>query len=226
MSTTTLATIATKSLYRRSHLYLSSTPNSPVELIPQTSGPSAQPPQIAILGPPPPKAPLAWLWKCHQCGRSYSLAVTRRCLDDGHHFCAGDHTVTRTVRGRRMKRRCRGKACTSEFDYAGWSAWGQWRANELRLRGEDDMKDDENGIVRQNCERNCLYPSQCRWGTPVKVSTTVGVIVETVEVDANGDIGAGDANATAAEVITGHIAMHVDEVDVADGSSDHIGAAF
>lgn len=125
-----------------------------------------------------------------------------------------------------MKRRYRGKACTSEFDYAGWSAWGQWRANELRLRGEDNMTDDEDGVVRQNCERNCLYPSQCRWGTPVKVPTTVGVIAETVEVDANEDIGAVDATAVAAEVKLGDTAMDVDGMDVADGSSGHIGAAF
>lgn len=126
-----------------------------------------------------------------------------------------------------MRRRCRGKACTSEFDYAGWSTWGQWRANELRLRGEDDMiVDDDGGVVHQNCEKNCRYPSQCRWGISANVPTTVGVLVERVVVDANEEIDAGDTTTESAEVLTSNVAVDVDGVSLGDIASDLIRAAF
>ena len=38
--------------------------------------------------PPPPSNPYPWLWKCHLCNSIYRLGVTRRCLEDGHFFCA------------------------------------------------------------------------------------------------------------------------------------------
>lgn len=120
-----------------------------------------------------------------------------------------------------MKRRCRGKACTSEFDYAGWSAWGQWRANELKLRGGDDGKDEEDGVVHRDCENNCRFPSQCRWGTPVSNPTTAEVIVETIEADAN-----GDAVADSAKVLKTDMVMDVHETDLDNISSDVIGVAF
>ncbi|WPH00168.1 Hypothetical protein R9X50_00299100 [Acrodontium crateriforme] len=79
--------------------------------------------------PAAPRNPVPWLWQCHICSRVYQLTVTRRCLDDGHFFCAG----TTTVKKRRRSgtgggvRVVKHKACASEFDYAGWKAWGQWR---------------------------------------------------------------------------------------------------
>ena len=52
--------------------------------------------------------------------------MTRRCLDDGHYFCAGTTTVKRSKRTGN-KKTIRHKACASEFDYQGWNAWGTWR---------------------------------------------------------------------------------------------------
>lgn len=74
---------------------------------------------------------MKWLWACHICHRQYNLSVTRRCLDDGHYFCAG----TSVVRSRRdgTKKLRRHKACASEFDYAGWKEWGVWKRNLLTL---------------------------------------------------------------------------------------------
>ena len=81
--------------------------------------------------PPPTRQPMKWLWACHICHRQYNLSVTRRCLDDGHYFCAG----TSVVRSRKdgTKRLRRHKACSSEFDYAGWKDWGVWKRNLLTL---------------------------------------------------------------------------------------------
>lgn len=59
------------------------------------------------------------------CNRVYKLGVTRRCLDDGHFFCAGTTVVKRSRKtGKQLVRH---KACASEFDYQGWKAWGTWR---------------------------------------------------------------------------------------------------
>ena len=77
---------------------------------------------------PPPTEPLNWLWQCHICNRVYQLGVTRRCLDDGHNFCAGTTTVKRSKRTG-YRKTTRHKACASEFDYQGWKAWGVWRRN-------------------------------------------------------------------------------------------------
>ncbi|CAD0091282.1 unnamed protein product [Aureobasidium vineae] len=81
--------------------------------------------------PPPTRQPMKWLWACHLCNRQYNLSVTRRCLDDGHYFCAG----TSMVRSRKdgLKKLKRHKACSSEFDYAGWKDWGVWKCNLLTL---------------------------------------------------------------------------------------------
>ncbi|EME42169.1 hypothetical protein DOTSEDRAFT_36094 [Dothistroma septosporum NZE10] len=79
----------------------------------------------AQLQPPPPE-PLHWLWQCHRCNRVYHLGVTRRCLDDGHFFCAGTTVVKRSKKDG-YKKTIRHRACASEFDYQGWKAWGNWR---------------------------------------------------------------------------------------------------
>ncbi|KAM3414136.1 hypothetical protein BST61_g10794 [Cercospora zeina] len=75
---------------------------------------------------PPPANPLHWLWQCHKCNRVYQLGVTRRCLDDGHFFCAGT-TVVKKGRGKNGRVVRRHAACASEFDYQGWKQWGVWR---------------------------------------------------------------------------------------------------
>jgi hypothetical protein len=107
--------------------------------------------------PPPTRQPMKWLWACHLCNRQYNLSVTRRCLDDGHYFCAG----TSVVRSRKdgVKRLRRHKACASEFDYAGWKDWGVWKRNLLTLTEQqkqrnspcdsvfDDSEDDDLGEI-------------------------------------------------------------------------------
>ena len=82
-----------------------------------------------ILTPPPPTLPPAWLWSCHICHTNYPLGATRRCLIDGHRFCAG--TVTTNKRTGRSRR---STPCGSVFDYVGWRAYGDWRRTEARAR--------------------------------------------------------------------------------------------
>jgi hypothetical protein len=65
------------------------------------------------------------------CHRQYNFSVTRRCLDDGHYFCAGTSVVRSRKDGSRRLRRH--KACASEFDYAGWKDRGVWKRNLLTL---------------------------------------------------------------------------------------------
>ncbi|KJX95010.1 hypothetical protein TI39_contig4143g00011 [Zymoseptoria brevis] len=120
--------------YRSSFLAIPPTPFSP--RLPIT--PPASPPkqhrltdrtkrlQPANTYPPPPSPPLHWLWQCHKCNRVYQLGITRRCLDDGHLFCAGTTVMKRSKRNG-YKKTLRHQACASEFDYQGWKAWGTWR---------------------------------------------------------------------------------------------------
>ncbi|KAK4613279.1 hypothetical protein CLAFUW4_09496 [Fulvia fulva] len=120
--------------FKSSHLAIPPTPFSP--LLPISPPPHMQKfskptndnsklKATAQLQPPPPE-PLHWLWQCHRCNRVYQLGVTRRCLDDGHLFCAGTTVVKRSKRNG-YKKTLRHQACASEFDYQGWKAWGKWR---------------------------------------------------------------------------------------------------
>ena len=123
----------------------------------------------------PPSTPLPWLWQCHLCNRTYAVGVTRRCLEDGHIFCAGEPSTT-TIRGgakRRVKQRKRGKACASEFDYQGWKAWGEWRRKEMAARTAS-IGVPQRPKMKKDCEHRCDYPSDCRWGnhaTPASPTT-------------------------------------------------------
>ena len=115
--------------YKSSHLAIPPSPFSPkFPIVRPGSPPPAQRkrsrPRIEM--PPPPPDPMNWLWQCHLCNRVYQLGVTRRCLDDGHYFCAGTTTVKRSKRTGN-KKTIRHKACASEFDYQAWKAWGTWR---------------------------------------------------------------------------------------------------
>lgn len=151
--------------------------------------------------PPPTRDPMRWLWVCHICHRSYSLGVTRRCLDDGHFFCAGTSTVRSRRDGSRKVRRHR--ACSSEFDYAGWKDWGVWRRNvaagtEQREASRDSVfegdseEDEEEGdveeivaarpvLLHKDCWNRCDYPSECRWGKQFGVDTPVQVSFPTLD---------------------------------------------
>src|ERR1700712_4611649 len=115
--------------FRSSNLAIPPSPFSPkLPITPPASPPkraaSLERPKTNLELSPPPSDPLRWLWQCHICNRVYQLGVTRRCLDDGHMFCAGTTTVKRSRKTN--KRVMRHKACASEFDYQGWKAWGTW----------------------------------------------------------------------------------------------------
>lgn len=58
-------------------------------------------------------------------------------------------------------------ACGSEFDYAGWKAWGAWRQGATR-----SYPPLTNG--GKNCAQDCAYPSECRWGGRRAVERPVG----------------------------------------------------
>ena len=93
---------------------------------PHTPTPVSSPPSTSNITTTP-DSPLPWLWTCHSCHTSYPLGATRRCLDDGHTFCAGVSSVKRRGRNGVRKERRRSRACGSEFDYSGWKAWSRWR---------------------------------------------------------------------------------------------------
>lgn len=124
---------------------------------------------------PVPQTPLTWQWTCHACHTPYALGATRRCLEDGHFFCAGESVVRRRGKTRRRKH----KACGSAFDYTGWKRWGRWKrtrrtASHIRSGGGRYMEEQggEKGTVKQKgCWQACDYPSQCRWGKSVGVHT-------------------------------------------------------
>ncbi|EPE31038.1 hypothetical protein GLAREA_04005 [Glarea lozoyensis ATCC 20868] len=69
-----------------------------------------------------PDVPRPLLWRCHKCYRLYPLGVTRRCLEDGHVFCA------MPGKGR--------QGCTVEFDYTAWAKFNIWRREHARKRKE------------------------------------------------------------------------------------------
>ena len=129
---------------------------------PTTPGPQAPParkptrPPTRPLPPssPPPPTPLPWLWQCHVCAATYALGATRRCLDDGHVFCAGASTVRRRGRGASSPPvRSTHQPCASAFDYDGWRRCGEWR------RGGVGGCAPAGG-----CWGACDFPSECRWG--------------------------------------------------------------
>jgi len=98
---------------------------------------------------PPPMEPMPWLWCCHVCSSHFPLGATRRCLNDGHHFCGGTTLDGRTGRVRRHK------SCQSEFDYRSWGQWGTWKRDQL---------DDPPAVPsRKNCGKHCNFPSECRF---------------------------------------------------------------
>lgn len=106
--------------------------------------------------PPPPTKPLAWQWQCHICRSRYSLAVTRRCLNDGHYYCSGQTTSNQ----RNVKRRKANRSCTSEFDYVGWQDVEKWKRKCSALKAF--AEGEEEGPILHGCE-GCCFPSQCRY---------------------------------------------------------------
>ncbi|KAJ9635584.1 uncharacterized protein PV06_02821 [Exophiala oligosperma] len=104
--------------------------------------------------PPPPDEPMAWVWMCHLCHSRYPLGVTRRCLVDGHYYCAGE-----TDRPS-LRRKKKNKSCSSEFDYVAWKAWATWRRKVFQIAPHHNHNNPPRTL--RGCE-NCEFPSQCRY---------------------------------------------------------------
>ncbi|KZM25350.1 uncharacterized protein EKO05_0000626 [Ascochyta rabiei] len=132
--------------------------------------------------PPAPNSPLQWVWTCHACTRAYPLGATRRCLDDGHHFCAGTTTAKSWRKDGSRKQVRRRRACSSEFDYLGWKDWGRWRRSQPARRSVgrpiQPLILDTGDEKEKNCWRNCDFPSQCRWGKQAGIHTPTPTRVE------------------------------------------------
>ncbi|KZF22427.1 hypothetical protein L228DRAFT_239394 [Xylona heveae TC161] len=136
--------------------------------------------------PSPPAEPVPWKWKCHVCRSTYSLAVTRRCLEDGHYFCSVQ-TKTKSRRTGRVKKH---GPCRSRFDYAGWKKWAEWRRMQ-----DDVMPLPLDPTEERDCWNQCDYPSECRWARRSQSDACAeeesakgkdGVKTESVEVAAAG----------------------------------------
>lgn len=170
--------------FKSSYLSIPPTPFSPrLPITPPVSPPKTFPKTTATAHLqatadllPPPTEPLPWLWQCHRCKRVYQLGVTRRCLDDGHLFCAGSTVVKRSKKNN-YKKVVRHQACASEFDYQGWKAWGVWRGEvKEQVRAAEALVRVEEGVWfkglfgkngkgkgGKDCWNECHYPSECTW---------------------------------------------------------------
>jgi len=161
--------MTTPAPYKSSQLGIPPSPFSPQFPITPITPPPRQIPsyesakaQTACFSPPP-REPLRWLWQCHVCNRVYQLGVTRRCLDDGHFFCAGTTTVKR--RKQKKHKIVRYLACASEFDYPGWELWGMWCRNiiesaRLAMELARTSYDDEDFLLPLVATR---FHEECAW---------------------------------------------------------------
>lgn len=136
-----------------------------------------RPSQLVL--PPPPSEPLHWIWQCHMCRNRYPLAVTRRCLVDGHYYCSGTTNTTQ----KSSKRRKQNRSCTSEFDYIGWQDWGRWSRKCKALKSF--AAGHETGPVLKGCE-SCNFPSQCRYeeGRPSQEKLDFSDYIDENDLDA------------------------------------------
>lgn len=134
-------------------------------------------------------SPLAWLWTCHQCHRSYRLGVTRRCLDDGHYYCSGTSTIKAWRKPKSSRRVKKHRACASEFDYSAWKEWGRWRRGgpgnkATRSTGcsvGGQARDIEQG--NKDCWNTCDYPSECKWGKKFGIHTPIETVFPPTETN-------------------------------------------
>lgn len=113
-----------------------------------------------------PPSPFPWHWECHKCKQTYRLAVTRRCLQDGHYFCTGTTPSKLDASPKRRKT----AVCSSAFDYHGWRALGKWRRNCLTPEDAMQPKASTDKHIsqmrsegRRDCSKKCDYPSECHW---------------------------------------------------------------
>ncbi|KAH7413488.1 hypothetical protein BKA64DRAFT_355866 [Cadophora sp. MPI-SDFR-AT-0126] len=144
--------------------------------LPSNFTPSPISPISSTSQTPPPPPPTPWIWKCHLCNSIYRLGVTRRCLEDGHFFCAvvspppsptmpnpeiigeeeggrekgkeGMRKAKRKRDRRRKKRRAANRGCTAHFDYGGWSTWNGWRREVwgMRMGGVEEDRSESMSV--------------------------------------------------------------------------------
>ena len=157
------------SAYQPSKLSVSYTPDIPLPVtptcLPRPDRTGNAGTQISTTrNRPPPNLPLYWLWQCHLCRLKYPLGATRRCLEDGHHFCSGAPPPTGSRRRRTNRRH---GDCTSEFDYQGWQSWGEWRRADLPPQTRSIPIPGSAFVPTpkplKDCWARCDYPSECRW---------------------------------------------------------------
>ncbi|KAF1357827.1 hypothetical protein EJ07DRAFT_126872, partial [Lizonia empirigonia] len=158
--------------FKPSYLSIPASPFSPCSPLTPAPKPRKQAQNISLSEQdtstlPVPSTPIKWVWTCHACARAYPLGATRRCLDDGHAFCAGT-TVVKSWRTDGPRRRVKKhRACASEFDYAGWKTWGRWRRSVSSTTGNPLGSKPARLIMLdknkpKNCWTDCDYPSHCR----------------------------------------------------------------
>ena len=123
----------------------------------------------------PPPRPSPFIWTCHVCNLTLPLAATTRCLSCSHSFCAGrpSNSILPPRQSKKTRRSHITKACGSTFDYQGWQAWGEWRRQRDDPVSDDSAEEQDSKDIEQeckgvrtenrNCEKNCDFPSQCRW---------------------------------------------------------------
>lgn len=100
---------------------------------------------------PPPREPRPTTWRCHKCHNTYRLAVTRRCLVDGHVFCNPSKFHTPSIirswsqwadpdGGSSIVCDIRQRQCVLIVDYCGWKDWAVWQQEMCRMRDGDNTK--------------------------------------------------------------------------------------
>jgi hypothetical protein len=124
------------------------------------------------------------------------LGITRRCLEDGHFFCAGLSPTINWRKSTNPRKKKGGRACGSEFDYAGWKGWGRWKRSgqtslvlpenpesvaasllatpSVSSSPSSNASGREKGVkvkTKKDCWKTCDYPSECRWGRQFGVHT-------------------------------------------------------
>ncbi|KAI1826811.1 hypothetical protein F4861DRAFT_16223 [Xylaria intraflava] len=122
-------------------------------------------PEEPAFMPPPPRAPKAWVWQCHQCLTVYPLGCTRRCLECAHTYCMSNPQSRKGIRSKKHQRRRQSGLCAAMFDYTGWEQWGSWRRKVLGLeaagRCEPRARDRAFARNKHDCWIDCDSPSQC-----------------------------------------------------------------
>lgn len=134
-------------------------------------------PEVLPVLPSPPKNPLLWIWTCHLCRSRYPLGATRRCLVDGHYYCSGDNSASTQ---KNVKRRKRGQACSSEFDYVGWEDWAVWKhkVTDIKRRASVDrlgVEVEKRPSALRGCVA-CEFPSQCRYKRMNKIPEVIATV--------------------------------------------------